>query len=91
MYLTMQFFNNRSAKNFFLVIIIINESGQILEVDEILVENNVHTVRFSDEDGNELIETFNFDCVMGFIDNSESSSYNQYGDKIEVHESEGKK
>jgi hypothetical protein len=71
--------------------LVINESGQVLNVDEILLEDNVYVVRFSDEEGNEIVENFFEDTIMGFLDNIEESSYNEYGDKIGIYESEGKK
>lgn len=71
--------------------LVINESGQILNVDEILIEDGIYVVRFSDEDGNEILENFVEETTMGFLDNIEESSYNEFGEKIYIHESEGKK
>lgn len=71
--------------------IIINESGQLLEVDYIEENADSLFVNFIDENGCELSETFDPSTVMGFVDNIEETSYNEYGDKIEVYESEGKK
>lgn len=71
--------------------LIINESGQVLNVDEVLFENGIYSVRFSDEDGNEFVQDLLKETTMGFLDNIEESEYSEYGDKVEVYESEGKK
>lgn len=71
--------------------IIINESGEMLEVDFVeLTENGINVV-FSNENSEEIYEMFDGSTVMGFVDNLEETSFNEFGDKILVHESEGKK
>ena len=68
--------------------LIINEAGEIFDVDFIVENGNGYLVGMTDEHGNEFEEAFTQDTVMGFIDNIEGQSYNEYGDKIEVYESE---
>lgn len=71
--------------------LIINESGQLFEVDMIEEENGIFTVTFIDENECELKEVFDSNTVMGFVDNIEETSYNEFGDKIVIHEEENKK
>jgi hypothetical protein len=88
---TMQF-SPIEAKELLPCDIIINESGQIFEVNYIEEsETGLLSVEFIDDQENIFTETFIPQTVMGFIDNCEDSSYNEYGDKIEVYESEKKK
>lgn len=68
--------------------IIINESGDIFDVDYITEGDEYHIIGMTDQNGNEYEEHFLPETVMGFIDNTEETSYNEYGDKIEIHESE---
>ena len=70
---------------------IINESGQILNVDAVEINENQYHVTFSDQEGNELKETFTPDTIMGFVDVNEGEECNQYGDAIEIYEDENKK
>jgi len=68
--------------------IIINESGDIFDIDYITEGDEYHIIGMTDQNGNEYEEHFLPETVMGFIDNTEETSYNEYGDKIEIHESE---
>ena len=70
---------------------IINESGQILNVDMVEINENEYHVTFTDENGCELKETFTPDTTMGFVDISEGDEYNDYGDLIEIYEDANKK
>jgi hypothetical protein len=71
--------------------IIINESGQILNVDMVEINENEYHITFTDDNGCELKEIFTPDTVMGFVDISEGDEYNDYGDLIQIHEEEHKK
>jgi hypothetical protein len=71
--------------------LIINESGQIFDIDYIYETNEFCEVGMTNENGEELVEVFVPTTVMGFIDNIEASSYSEYGDKIEIHEEKDKK
>jgi hypothetical protein len=71
--------------------LIINESGQYFNVDAIEVKENLYKVTLTDEKGCEIIETFSPDTVMGFVDVTEGKEYNEFGDLIEIYESENKK
>lgn len=71
--------------------LIINESGEVFDVDYIEESENKFIIQMTNENGEELVETFSPDTVMGFLDNTEESSFNEYGDKIEIYESDGKK
>jgi hypothetical protein len=71
--------------------LIINESGQIFDIDYIYETNEFCEVGMTNENGEELVEVFVPTTVMGFIDNIEASSYSEYGDKIEIHEDTDKK
>jgi hypothetical protein len=84
-------FSKIKAKELLPCDVIINESGQIFEVDHIEKLNEKYFISLIDENGNEINETFIADVTMGFVDNIEDSSYNEYGDKISVYEEENKK
>jgi len=70
--------------------VIINESGQLLEVDMVEISEDLYKVTFSDENGCEFVENFVPDTIMGFVDNLEETSYNEFDDKIMVYEDEKK-
>jgi hypothetical protein len=84
-------FNSIEAKDLLPCDLIINESGEIFDIDYIEETNGNFTVIMSNENEEIFTETFNPNTVMGFIDNLEETAYNEYGDKIEIYESEGKK
>lgn len=70
---------------------IINESGEILNVDSIVIEDGSYFISFSDSSGCPIYEVFTPDTVMGFVDVSEGEETNEYGDLIEIHEEADKK
>lgn len=84
-------FTSIEAKDLYPCDIIINESGEIFDVDYIEENNGTYTVDLITENNEVITETFTGDTVMGFVDNVEDSSYNEYGDKITVYEEENKK
>lgn len=84
-------FSAIEAKDLLPCDIIINESGQILNVNSVEINENQYTVSFMDENGCELIEAFTPDTVMGFVDTSEGEEKNPYGEMIEIYEDDGKK
>jgi len=85
------YFSTIEAQNLLPSDVIINESGEMFNIDYIELINENILVLMNDFDGNELQEVFSPDTVMGFVDNIEESEFNDFGDKIEVHESENKK
>ena len=70
--------------------VIINESGQMLEVDYIEESNGLYHVTFLNNNC-ESTEIFEANTVMGFVDNIEDTSYNEYNEKIEIYEEGNKK
>jgi hypothetical protein len=70
--------------------VIINESGQMLEVDYIEESNGLYRVTFLNNNC-ESTEIFESNTVMGFVDNIEDTSYNEYNEKIEICEDGNKK
>lgn len=84
-------FNSIQASELLPCDVIINESGNILYVDMITVNEGAYEILFSDSYGNELLESFSPDTVMGFVDVTEGEEHNEYGDLIEIHESENQK
>ena len=84
-------FDSIEAKNLLPCDIIINESGQMFEVDLVEQNDGIYTVTFVDQNNCELKEVFTPDTVMGFVDNVESTSYNQFDEKIEIYEDGNKK
>jgi hypothetical protein len=70
--------------------IIINKSGQMLEVDYIEESNGLFHVTFLNNDS-EIKEIFEANTVMGFVDNLEELAYNEFNEKIEIFEDGNKK
>jgi hypothetical protein len=71
--------------------VVINESGEIFEVDCVEQLNENYLIQFIDQYGNELKETFTGDTLMGFIDNIEESIHPEFDEKIEIYEDDKKK
>jgi hypothetical protein len=71
--------------------IIINESGQIFNVDLIEVNESKIKLTLTDEKGCEVYESFDPETVMGFVDTSEGHELNEFGENLELHEEEKKK
>lgn len=86
-------FSSIEAKDLLPFDIIVNESGQFLNVDMIeLAENGNYNIIFSDEEGCAHIENdMSPETVMGFVDVNEGEEYNEFGDLLELHEEEKKK
>jgi hypothetical protein len=84
-------FDTIQAKDLLPCDVIINESGQLLEVEHIEINENNYSVLFTDENGCELTEQFDAETMMGFVDNLEETAYNDFGDKIMVYEESEKK
>ena len=84
-------FDPIQAKDLLPCDVIINESGQLLEVKHIEINENNYSVLFTDENGCELMEQFDANTMMGFVDNLEETAYNDFGDKIMVYEESEKK
>jgi hypothetical protein len=70
--------------------VIINESGQMLEVDYIEESNGLYHVTFLNNNC-ESTEIFEANTVMGFVDNIEDTSYNEFNEKIDIYEDGNKK
>jgi len=85
------YFSSIEAKDLLPCDIIINESGEIFDVDYIEIHENNIFVSMTNEAGLEIQENFNPHTTMGFLDNNEEDSVNEYGDKIEIYEDDGKK
>jgi hypothetical protein len=81
-------FSSISAQELIPCDLIINESGQLFDVDYIFESENNLIVGMTDENGQQIEENFTADTLMGFVDNLEEQAYNEFGDKIEIHESE---
>ncbi len=71
--------------------LIVNESGQILNVDAIEFIEEHCIVTFTNEDGCEIQETFSPDTTMGFVDVTEGEEHNEFGEPVEIYEEEKKK
>jgi hypothetical protein len=85
------YYSTIEAKNLLPSDIIINESGEMFNIDYIEQLDESILVLMNDFEGNEIQENFLPETVMGFVDNIEESELNDYGEKIEVYESENKK
>ena len=84
-------FSSIEAKDLLPCDLIINESGEIFDIDSVEFGSNTVLITMTNQLGEEIKENFDFTTVMGFLDNTEDQAVNEYGDKIEIHESEGKK
>jgi hypothetical protein len=84
-------FSSIEAKDLIAGDIIINESGEILNVDAIEMNENTYQINFSDSCNNEIVENFLPETVMGFIDNNEGHEINQFDEQIEIYEDSEKK
>lgn len=86
-------FSSIEAKELLPFDLIVNESGQFLNVDSIeLTESGNYKIYFTDELGCEHIEEeMNPETVMGFVDVTEGEEYNEFGEMLEIHEEQGKK
>lgn len=71
--------------------LIINESGDMLSVNSVELNEGKVYVSFSDSVNNEINEIFESNTVMGFVDNQEGIETNQFGEMIEIHEDSEKK
>jgi hypothetical protein len=71
--------------------IVISESGKLFNVNFIEILENTIQVTFEDETGCELVESFDPETVMGFVDTTENMEYNEFDDKIEIYEDDKKK
>ena len=71
--------------------LIINESGQIFEVQSLELVEDKWDVVFSDDYGQEYTESFLPETTMGFIDNLEEMMQDKDGEKLELFEDENKK
>lgn len=85
-------FNPIEARELLPCDLVISESGKIFDIDYIeeTTENKL-IVTMTNESGEELTETFDPETVMGFVDSVEEYAMNEYGDKIHIHEEDGKK
>lgn len=85
-------FGSIEAKELLPFDLIINESGQFLNVDMVeIVEDGKYSIIFSDENGCETKELFTEDTVMGFVDVTEGQEYNDFDEVLELYEEEKKK
>lgn len=84
-------FSSIEARDLLPCDLVINESGQILNVDSIEINEGNYTVTFSDENGCELVENFVPETTMGFVDVTEGEEKNEFGEMIEIYEEENKK
>jgi hypothetical protein len=71
--------------------LIINESGEVFDIDYIEEKDGKYIVEMTNENLEEITEVFESNTVMGFLENLEESAFNEYGDKIEIYEEDGKK
>jgi hypothetical protein len=71
--------------------LIINESGQVFEVDSLELNEQNWIVTMSDEYGQQHQETFLPETTMGFIDNLEELMEEECGEQLELFEDDKKK
>lgn len=71
--------------------LVINESGQIFEIQSLELSESNWNVLMTDEYGQEYIESFLPETTMGFIDNLEEMMEDECGEKLELFEDDKKK
>ena len=71
--------------------LVINEMGEILNVDCVITEGDKIIVDFTNQQGEEIQETFYKNTVMGFLDNCENFETNDYNENFILHEEDKKK
>lgn len=71
--------------------LVISESGKLFNVNLVEILENKIQVTLEDENGCELIENFDPQTVMGFVDTTEDLEYNEFDEKIEIYEDDKKK
>lgn len=70
---------------------VINESGQIFNIDMVEITEQGHNVTMTGEDGVEITELFSPETTMGFVDISEGEEQNEFGEYVEIYEEQNKK
>jgi len=71
--------------------LIINESAEVFDIDSIEEKDGKFIVEMTNENEEVITEIFDPNTTMGFLENLEESSFNEFGDKIEIYEEDGKK
>jgi hypothetical protein len=84
-------YNSIEVKDLLPFDLVINEAGDFLNVDMLeLNEDGTYTIIFTRE-GEQLVETFSPDTVVGFVDVTEGIERTDCGEDLELYESETKK
>jgi hypothetical protein len=71
--------------------LIISESGKIFNIDLIEEKDGLLDIIMTDENGCQLVESFEPNTVMGFVDTAEGFETEDFGEKLELYEEEKKK
>jgi hypothetical protein len=71
--------------------VVINESGEIFEIDAVELEEGNCIVHMTNNEHEQLVETFLPETVMGFVDNSEENNPIELGEHVELYEDEKRK
>lgn len=71
--------------------VIINESGEMFEVDAVEITEDKYNIYMTNQEGEQLLETFLPETVMGFVDNNEETAPQELGESVELYEDEKKK
>ena len=71
--------------------LIVSKNGNFFNVNFVELIENKYKVIFENEDGEEIEELFDPETVMGFVDTTEGIELNEFDEKIEIYEDNGKK
>jgi len=71
--------------------LIVSKNGNLFNVNFVELIENKYKVIFENEDGEEIEELFDPETVMGFVDTTEGIELNEFDEKIEIYEDNGKK
>ncbi len=71
--------------------LVISESGKMFNIDLIEEKDGLLNIIMTDENGCQLVESFEPNTVMGFVDTTEGFETKEFGENLELYEEEKKK
>lgn len=71
--------------------LVINESGEIFNIDCVELNEESYIITLTDKNNNELTESYSANTTFGFVDSINTLDKNEFGDSIEIYEDLKKK
>ena len=84
-------FTSVEAKDLHPFDVIINESGEVFEIDAIEINEGIYKVYMTSDTHEELSEDFTSDTTMGLVNNFKDIDCVEYDEVLELHEDTNKK